>query len=127
MVTWMLVEADQVIGYVQILIHVGHMLNGCKKSIHKFQFRFFYVLAHLVDKMMHSKPETMGVYADLVMWRVNGGMVPSDLVSNGQIPDIVLLDRVKTTIVLLESTLPLDSSTRSGPEDNPELSRGSGL
>ena len=39
--------------------------------------------------------------------------VPSDLVATGQIPDIVLLDRVKKTIVLLELTCPFDSSQSS--------------
>ena len=38
---------------------------------------------------------------------------PSDLVATGQIPDIVLLDRVKKTIVLLELTCPFDSSQDS--------------
>ena len=55
----------------------------------------------------------MEVYADLDGWRVNGGTVPSDLVATGQIPDIVLLDRTKKTIVLLELTCPFDSSASS--------------
>ena len=55
----------------------------------------------------------MEVYADLNGWRVNGGTVPSDLVATGQIPDIVLLDRVKKTIVLLELTCPFDASASS--------------
>ena len=37
--------------------------------------------------------------------------MPPDLVATGQRPDIVLLDRQKKTIVLLELTCPFDSAT----------------
>ena len=93
--------------------NLGHLLNGCKKSLDRFEFRHDSVLAYLVDKIMANKPVNMEVYADLNGWRVNGGTVPSDLVATGQIPDIVLLDRVKKTIVLLELTCPFDSSASS--------------
>ena len=53
------------------------------------------------------------LYADLEGWKVNGGTVPPDLVATGQRPDIVLLDRQKKTIVLLELTCPFDSSATS--------------
>ena len=62
---------------------------------------------------MSNKSATMEVFTDLDGWRVNGGTVPSDLVATGQIPDIVLLDRGKKTIVLLELTCPFDSSEKS--------------
>ena len=93
--------------------NLGHLLNGCKKSLDRFRFWHDAVLAHLVDRIVSNKPATMEVYADLDGWRVNGGTVPSDLVATGQIPDIVLLDRVKKTIVLLELTCPFDSSQSS--------------
>ena len=66
-----------------------------------------------MDKIVSTKPDSMELYADLEGWRVNVGTVPSDLVATGQKPDIVLLDRVQKTIVLLELTCPFDSSTRS--------------
>ena len=93
--------------------NLGHLLSGCKKSLDRFCFRHDSVLAHLVDRIVSSKAASMEVYADLDGWRVNGGSVPSDLVATGQIPDIVLLDRVKKTIVLLELTCPFDSSQSS--------------
>ena len=96
--------------------NLGHLLNGCKKSLDRFRFRHDSVLAHLVDKIVSSKEASMEVYADLDGWRVNGGTVPSDLVATGQMPDIVLLDRVKKTIVLLELTCPFDSSEKSFKE-----------
>ena len=66
-----------------------------------------------MDKIVSTKPDSMELYADLEGWQVNGGTVPSDLVATGQKPDIVLLDRVQKTIVLLELTCLFDSSTRS--------------
>ena len=91
----------------------GPPLNGSKKSLDRFRFRHDSVLTYLVDKIVFSKPKSMEVYADLNGWKVNGGMVPSDLVATGQIPDIVLLYRAKKTIVLLELTCPFDSSPTS--------------
>ena len=44
---------------------------------------------------------------------MNGGTVPPDLVATGQAPDIVLLDREKKLIVLLELTVVFDSSLTS--------------
>ena len=64
--------------------NLGHLLNGCKKSLDRFRFRHDSVLAHLVDRIVSSKTDTMEVYADLDGWRVNGGTVPSDLVATGQ-------------------------------------------
>ena len=55
----------------------------------------------------------MNVYADLDGWKINGGTVPPDLVATGQMPDIVLLDKQKKLIVLLELTVPFDSSVKS--------------
>ena len=81
--------------------NLGHMLNGCKKSLDRFKMRHDSVLAYLLERIVSCKPDSMKVYADLNGWRVNGGTVPSDLVATGQVPDIVLLDKVKETIVLL--------------------------
>ena len=44
---------------------------------------------------------------------MNGGTVPPDLVATGQVPDIVLLDKKKKLIVLLELTVPFYSSVTS--------------
>ena len=90
--------------------NLGHLLNGCKKSLDRFQFRHDSVLAHLAARIAAHKPETMEVYADLEGWQINGGTIPPDLVATGQRPDIVLLDRQKKTIVLLELTCPFNSS-----------------
>ena len=93
--------------------NLGHLLNGCKKSLDRFQFRHDSVLAHLAARIAAHKPETMEVYADLETWQVNGGTLPADLVVTGQRPGIVLLDRQNKTIVLLELTCAFDSSATS--------------
>ena len=53
--------------------NLGHLLNGCKKSLDRFKFRHNSVLAHLTARIAAHKPETMEVYADLEGWQVNGG------------------------------------------------------
>ena len=55
----------------------------------------------------------MKVYADLDGWRINGGSLPPDLPPSPQVPDIVLVDRTKKLVVLLELTCPFDSSAAS--------------
>ena len=60
--------------------------------------------------MIENKAASMTVYTDLEGWKVNGGTVPPDLVATGQATDIVLLDREKKLIVLLELTVVFDSS-----------------
>ena len=62
---------------------------------------------------MASKADTMLVYANLKGWKINGGTLPGDLVTTGQVPDIVLLDRKQNKFVLLELTCPFDSSAAS--------------
>ena len=63
--------------------------------------------------IIKNKKEEVTVYADLNGWRVNGGTIPHDMVLTEQIPDLVIIDRssVPATVVLLELTVPWDSST----------------
>mgnify|MGYP007025700188 CR=1 FL=1 len=93
--------------------NLGHLLNNCKKSLDRFRFRHDSVLLHIVQKVIENKDDSMTIYADLEGWKVNGGTVPPDLVATGQVPDIVLLDRKKKLIVLLELTVVFDSSLAS--------------
>ena len=90
--------------------NLGHLLNGCKKPLDRFQFRHDSVLNHIVQKIVSTKPTTMQVYADLDGWRVNGGTLPPDLPPNPKKSDVVLVDRL---VVLLELTCPFDSSAAS--------------
>ena len=48
--------------------NLGH-LNGCNRSVDRFQFRHDSVLAHLSAIKAALKPETMKVYADLEGWQ----------------------------------------------------------
>ena len=96
--------------------NLGHLLNNCQKSLDRYRFRHDSVLLHIVQKVIENKQDSMTVFADLEGWKVNGGTVPPDLVATGQMPDIVLLDKSKKLIVLLELTVPFDSSLRSFKE-----------
>ena len=92
---------------------LGHLLNHCKHSLDRFRFRHDSCLSYLVKRIVANKADTMTVYADLEGWKINGGTIPGDLVATGQVPDIVLLDKTKKKIVLLELTCPFDSSATS--------------
>ena len=93
--------------------NLGHLLNNCNKSLTRYRFRHDSVLSHILQKIIENKQTSMTVYADLEGWRVNGGTVPPDLVATGQMPDIVLIDKEKKMIVVLELTVPFDSSMES--------------
>ena len=92
---------------------LGHLLNHCSKSLDRFKFRHDSCLSYLIKRIMACKADKLKVYADLEGWKINGGTVPPDLVTTGQVPDIVLLDRTEKKIMLLELTCPFDSSARS--------------
>ena len=93
--------------------NLGHLLNGCKQSLDRFRFRHDSVLSYIIQKVVSTKQDTMKVYADLDGWRINGGSLPPDLPPSPQVPDIVLVDRTKKLVVLLELTCPFDSSAAS--------------
>ena len=44
---------------------LGHLFNGCKKSLDRFCFLHDSVLVYLVDKKVFSKPKSIEVYAQL--------------------------------------------------------------
>ena len=92
---------------------LGHLLNHFKHSLNRFRFRHHSCLSYLVKRIVANKADTMTVYADLGGWQINGGTILGDLVSTGQVPDIVPLDNTKKKIVLLELTGPFDSSATS--------------
>ena len=81
---------------------LGHLLNHCKHSLDRFQFRHNSCLSYLVKRIVANKADTMTVYADLEGWKINGGTIPGDLVATGHVPNIMLLDKTKKKIVLLE-------------------------
>ena len=92
---------------------LGHLLSCCGKALDRFKFRHDSVLNHLLETINKNKKEEVTVYADLNGWRVNGGTIPTDMVLTEQIPDLVIIDRsaTPTRVVLLELTVPWDSST----------------
>ena len=77
------------------------------------------MLYHALKYIKSQLTEETEVFADLEGWRVNGGTIPADiLVSCGQgsKPDLVLIDRSKKKILILELTCSLPQSTTSAHE-----------
>ena len=88
------------------------LLSGCSKALDRFKFRHDSVLKHLLDKFTRTGKEVLAFYADLNGWKVNGGTVPMDMALTEEVPDMVIIDKsvVRTRVVLMELTVPWDSS-----------------
>ena len=69
---------------------------------------------YILEKLTKNKPSGISITADLPGWRVGGGTVSPELALTGQLPDIVIHDKLSTPqkIILLELTCPWDSSAR---------------
>jgi hypothetical protein len=91
---------------------LGHLLSCCTLSLDRYKYRHDSCLAHLVEKLVQNKPDTVKVTADLPGWKLGGGTVDPDLALTGQVPDIVIHDTSASPhkIYLLELTCPWDSS-----------------
>ena len=116
-VEWNNTSADKdpaIFGYLgcNSICTLGHLLSSCPKALDRYSFRHDSVLSHLLTTIMSNKKEEVTVYADLAGWRINGGTIPPDLVLTEQKPDLVIIDRstIPTKVVLLELTVPWDSS-----------------
>ena len=91
---------------------LGHLLSCCKYSLDRFKYRHDSCLNYILEKLTKNKPSGISITADLPGWRVGGGTVSPELALTGQLPDIVIHDKLSTPqkIILLELTCPWDSS-----------------
>ena len=90
---------------------LGHLLSSCSKTLERFKFRHRSLPPARPD---HQAQEARGLrVGDLARWRVSGGTVPPELVLTDQIPNLVIVDRstIPTRVVLVELTVPWDTST----------------
>ena len=90
---------------------LGHLLSSCSKTLERFKFRHRSLRPARPD---HQAQEARRLrVGDLTGWRVSGGTVPPELVLTDQIPNLVIVDRstIPTRVVLVELTVPWDTST----------------
>ena len=74
------------------------------------------MLLQLLKHMKSQLTIETEVFTDLEGWQINGGTIPADILvscGKGSKPDIVLIDRSRKKIVILELTCSLPQSTTS--------------
>ena len=72
------------------------------------------MLSHLLNHIKSQLTIETEVYSDLQGWQINGGTIPADILvscGKGSKPDIVLIDRSRKKILMLELTCSLPQST----------------
>ena len=94
---------------------LAHITNMCNVALNqgRFTWRHDSVLLQIASTVKSLVTEGTEVFSDLPAFKVNGTTIPADiLVSTGEgsKPDLVILNRVRKTIALLELTCPLPGS-----------------
>ena len=97
---------------------LAHIVNFCPIALKqgRYTWRHDSVLLHTTKMMKSLATENTEVFSDLEGYRVNGTTIPADIlvsVGKGSRPDLVLLDRKKKVIALLELTVPLPRNTQA--------------
>ena len=94
---------------------LAHITNMCKVALNqkRFTWRHDSVLLEIASVVKNFATEGTEIFSDLPTFQVNGTTIPADiLVSTGEgsKPDLVLLNRRRKTIALLELTCSLPGS-----------------
>ena len=94
---------------------LAHITNMCNTALNqkRFTWRHDSVLLQIASTAKHLATGETEVFSDLPTFQVNGTTIPADiLVSTGEgsKPDLVLLNRGRKTIALLELTCSLPGS-----------------
>ena len=92
-----------------------HILNFCPISLvqGRFTWRHNSVLNHLTRSILQDKPDNLEIYADIPGLDLNGSTIPPDILVSQQRPDLVIIDRTKKKIFLLELTCSLEQNCES--------------
>ena len=87
-----------------------HVLSNCEPNLERYRWRHDNILHFLVFIMENlstiENKTDVKIYADLPNRTVNGKTIPAHVVQTSQIPDIVILQENKVTIV--ELTVPFE-------------------
>ena len=94
---------------------LGHITNFCPVALQqgRYTWRHNNVLQQITSSVKHLATEDTVVYADLEGLQTNGTTIPADiLVSSGKgsKPDLVLINRERKVIALMELTCTLPST-----------------
>jgi hypothetical protein len=95
---------------------LAHITNICPVALRqgRFTWRHDSILQHISLTLKGLVTNNIEIYADLPGLQVNGTTLPADIIvssGEGSKPDLVLVDRFKKEIALLELTSPLPRNT----------------
>ena len=88
---------------------LGHLLSNCKEALDRYEWRHNNIVKYLHTLFSSQRLEDVEVYADLEGHRVNGVTIPSDVAMTAQKPDLVIINRQKKEVKLVELTVPWDT------------------
>ena len=71
------------------------------------------MLSHFSTHLRSNIPEGFEIFADLPNFWLNGSTIPADILCTSQRPDIVIIDRKKRHIELLELTCSIETNIES--------------
>ena len=97
---------------------LAHIVNFCPVALKqgRYTWRHDSVLNEITKKLKSSSTNNTQIYADLPGHKINGSTIPADiLVSSGEgsRPDLVLVNREKKEIALMELTISLPQNTQA--------------
>ena len=95
--------------------NLEHILNWCSTALDqgRLKWRHDSVLHHMTSEINKVKPEEVTIYTDIPGLTINGGTIPADIITTGQRPDIVIINRKKKKIALLELTVSFEKNIDS--------------
>ena len=95
--------------------NLEHVLNWCATSLNqgRFKWRHDSILSYMSSEMTKGKPNDTIIYIDIPGHQINGGTIPPDIVTTGQRPDIVIINRKEKKIVLFEFTVSFEKNADS--------------
>ena len=95
--------------------NLEHILNWCPTALKQesLKWRHNSVLAYMTNEIMKVKEYQVTIYADIRGKSIIGGTIPADIITTGQRPDIVLINRSENKITLLELTVSFEKNIAS--------------
>ena len=95
--------------------NLEHILNWCSTALNqgRLKWRHDSVLHHMTSEINKVKPTEVTIYTDIPGLSINGGTIPADIITTGQRPDIVLINRKEKQIALLELTVSFEKNIDS--------------
>ena len=95
--------------------NLEHILNWCSvsKDQNRTTWRHNSVLNHMTLQIKEAQKSDITMYADIPGHKFNNGTIPPDVILTSDRPDLVIIDRKKKSIDLLELTCSFEKNIKS--------------